>query len=155
MLRLLLPERPTLPRYYPLLQELTFIRPLRMLSPNAFANGITTSPVTHNSCPASWGEAIGSTVNATCAGIRYPSGTGPFRFVSRSGSWDPTSSSGADDRVTFAANANYWDGAPDMDFLHIVRYDTAADVKAALLADELDAVVGAGVLAPEAVAGFK
>ena len=34
--------------YYPLLQELTYIRPLRMLSPTAFAG---TDPVTENSCP--------------------------------------------------------------------------------------------------------
>ena len=35
--------------YYPMLQELTYIRPLRMLSPNGFVNGINTDPITHNS----------------------------------------------------------------------------------------------------------
>ena len=33
--------------YYPLLQELSYIRPLRMLSPLAFANGAATDPFTH------------------------------------------------------------------------------------------------------------
>ena len=45
--------------YYPLLQELTYIRPSRMMSPNSFQNGLATSPITHNSCPAKWG-------NVTC-----------------------------------------------------------------------------------------
>ena len=41
--------------YYPLLQELSYIRPLRMMSPAVFANGISSDPLTHNSCRASFG----------------------------------------------------------------------------------------------------
>ena len=51
--------------------------------------------------------------------------------------------SGIDDRVVFASNADYWDGAPDIEYLHLIRYDTAADVYEALTSGELDAVLGA------------
>ena len=87
--------------YYPLLQELTYIRPLRILSPNAFVDGIDTSPIYNNSCPTGWGTATctdggyvasDDCVSITCAGILYPSGTGPFKFVART-----TNSDGNDD----------------------------------------------------------
>lgn len=133
--------------YYPLLQELTYIRPMRILSPAAFAQGIFTSPETHNSCPASWGTVVGddgSEVN--CVGVQGASGTGPFVFVSRS-----TNVDGMDDLVVFKHNADYWGGVPDIEFVHVVLYETHADVKAALLAGELDAVIGAGVLEPSDV----
>lgn len=141
--------------YYPLLQELSYIRPTRMLSPDAFVNGITTSPITDNSCPTGWGTVTDSTGEfpgeLNCSGTLAVSGTGPFKFVSRVKSSDGSK----DDHAVFAANADYWDGVPDIDFLHIKRYDTAADVKAALVSGELDAVLGAGVLAPKDVAAFQ
>jgi len=40
--------------YYPLLQELSYIRPLRMLSPNMFVGGASSDPLTQNSCPTGW-----------------------------------------------------------------------------------------------------
>jgi len=56
-------------RYYPLLQELTYIRPLRMLSPDAFVGGAASDPYTQNSCPTGWGtvSAEGET-DVICAG---------------------------------------------------------------------------------------
>ena len=36
--------------FYPLLQELTYIRPLRFASPSAFAEGLDSDPDLHNSC---------------------------------------------------------------------------------------------------------
>ena len=42
-------------KFYPFLQELSFIRPLRFLSPNAFAEGADSDPYTANSCERGWG----------------------------------------------------------------------------------------------------
>ena len=147
--------------YYPLLQELTYIRPLRMLSPDAFVDGITTSPVANNSCPTGWGGATckdggwtgasAGCVNITCAGTTAISGTGPFKFVSRTVSDDDD---GYDDRVVFASFDDYWNGDSDVDYVHIVRYADSSAVETALLAGELDAVVGAGVLDPSTVQGL-
>ena len=42
-------------KFYPFLQELSFIRPLRFMSPNAFAEGADSDPYTANSCERGWG----------------------------------------------------------------------------------------------------
>ena len=138
--------------YYPLLQELTYIRPLRMLSPLAFANGITTSPITNNSCPDGWGRATcwdgaaDDCVTITCTGTLAISGTGPFEFNRRE-----TNSDGGDNLVVFKSFDDYWGGDADLDYVHIVRYANSSTVEAALLAGDLDAVIGAGVLDPSSV----
>ena len=129
--------------YYPLLQELTYIRPLRMLSPLGFMNGIETSPVTENSCLATWGTITDGTSTVTCVGTKSISGTGPFKYVSRT-----TNADGLDDEVVFARNDDYWDGAPNVETVTIVRYEDHADVKTALMNGDLDMVVGAGVMDP-------
>lgn len=51
--------------YYSLLQELTYIRPLRMLSPAKFVGGLSNDPLRQNSCPTGWGNITdyGVTVN--------------------------------------------------------------------------------------------
>ena len=144
--------------YYPLLQELTYIRPLRMLSPLAFVNGLTTSAITDNSCPTGWGSATctdgdwdgasDDCEDITCAGTIAISGTGPFQFISRTTRDDDDAE---DDLVIFKSFNDYWDGDSDLDFVHLVRYDDADAVLAALVAGELDAVIGAGVLDPDAV----
>ena len=138
--------------YYPLLQELTYIRPLRMLSPNAFVDGIDSSPTHNNSCPARWGsfDSVDGKSSVTCVGTLYPSGTGPFKYESGN-----LGHGTVQDRFVFAANADYWDGAPKIEFLHLVRHDSAAEVKAALLSGELDAVLGSGVLPPTDVKSFE
>lgn len=135
-------------KYYPFLQELTFIRPLRMLSPMAFMG--SRSPTESNSCPVNWGTVVSSTSgnNVTCAGIANISGTGPFMFSSRIVS-DDLSTEGADlidDQVVFVRNDKYWGGQPSIERLVVQRYDDAAAVKAAILDQSLDVVWGAGVL---------
>ena len=135
--------------YYPLLQELSYIRPLRMLSPTAFVGGAASDPVTQNSCPTGW-DADLSTI--TCAGTTAIAGTGPFMFESRTANAD---NADHDDLVVFAANTAYWGGAPDIEELRVVRYDSAADVEAALLDGSLDAVLGANVLEPATVRNLQ
>ena len=54
--------------HYPLLQELSFIRPLRMLSPTMFVAGYDSDPLTQNSCPTGWGSWSHDGVEITCAG---------------------------------------------------------------------------------------
>ena len=56
-------------KYYPLLQELSFIRPLRMLSPAMFVAGLDSDPIAQNSCPTAWGTVAADGVNITCAGV--------------------------------------------------------------------------------------
>ena len=91
-------------KYYPLLQELTYIRPLRMLSPAMFASGISTDPMTENSCHAGWGSITGNGETLTCAGVRGVSGTGPFKFVETLPNGD----------VRFDKHADYWRGEPQI-----------------------------------------
>ena len=140
--------------YYPLLQELSYIRPLRMLSPNAFVGGAASDPYTQNSCPTGWGTVAATADHAevTCAGTTAIAGTGPFMFESRTANAD---NADHDDLVVFAANTAYWGGAPDIEELRVVRYDSAADVEAALLDGSLDAVLGANVLEPATVRNLQ
>ena len=140
--------------YYPLLQELSYIRPLRMLSPNAFVGGAASDPYTQNSCPTGWGTVAATADHAevTCAGTTAIAGTGPFMFESRTANAD---NADHDDLVVFAANTDYWGGAPDIEELRVVRYDSAAAVYDALVAGELDAVLGAGVLEPARVSELQ
>ena len=81
-------------QFYPFLQELTFIRPIRFLSPNAFFEGPTSDPYTANSCERVWGTLESKTFPGTpkvvCVGIANISGTGPFAFASRG--WRPSMS---------------------------------------------------------------
>ena len=116
-----------------------------MLSPTAFVGGAASDPVTQNSCPTGW-DADLSTI--TCAGTTAIAGTGPWKFESRTASADSTDDDVQDDLVVFAANADYWGTTGDIEKLHVVKYADSAAVKAALEAGTLDAVVGAGVLAP-------
>ena len=124
-------------KYYPMLQELSFIRPLRMLSPNAFAG---LDPVTSNSCHVGW-EPEG----ITCAGITAISGTGPFKFVSRTQE-ELDAETTVDNEVVFAGNTEYWDGPPSIETLIVKRYEDSDAVKEALLDGSLDLVWGSGVL---------
>lgn len=124
-------------KYYPFLQDLSYIRPVRMLSPNAFnSSGL--------SCPP--GD---STDAFTCVGITNVSGTGPFQFVSRE------TSGGVDSEVIFQRNPNYWGGVPDIETLKIVKYDSADDVLAALKDESLDVVWGSGVLSGTQIADIQ
>jgi nickel transport system substrate-binding protein len=139
-------------KFYPFLQELTFIRPLRFLSPNAFANGNTSDPYTANSCEPGWGtleSELEGVPSVVCAGIANISGTGPFAFVSREQSVLTSADfkeNRVDDSVIFRANQEYWGGVPAIETLQVVRYDSADEIKQALLDQSLDVVWGDAVL---------
>jgi len=139
-------------KFYPFLQELSFIRPLRFMSPNAFAEGASSDPYTANSCERGWGTVTSENPgveDVVCAGIANIAGTGPFAFVSRaqsvitSADFDERQ---VDDEVIFQANANYWGGVPAIETLKIVRYNDANSIKNALLDGSLDLMWGDGVL---------
>ncbi|KAL7545637.1 hypothetical protein ACHAWF_008988 [Thalassiosira exigua] len=137
-------------KYFPFLQELSFIRPLRMLSPNSFINGIFTDPYTANSCHAGWGNVTGNEgmQDVACAGITDPIGTGPYSLESRT-PVQLDEETTADGEVVFKAFADYWGGAPDIETLKVVRYEDSDAVKAALEDGSLDLVWGSGVLSPD------
>ncbi|KAL9190656.1 hypothetical protein ACHAXT_000362 [Thalassiosira profunda] len=134
-------------KHGPYLQELSLIRPIRMISPAAFPNGFDSDPLTSNSCHLDWGVIEGTetleTVN--CVGPTAIYGTGPFKFVSKD-TEDLGDGDSRDNTVTFEAFENYWGGASAIKELQIVRYDTSDEVKADLLNGNLDVVWGAGVL---------
>merc|ERR1719316_1060449 len=91
--------------YSNLLQELTFIRPARMLAPAAFKSSAADSWMTHNSCPTGWGTITSDSVTITCVGTTEPIGTGPFKFVSRTAHADDAD---IDAEVVFHRHEDYW-----------------------------------------------
>ena len=126
--------------YYPFLQELSLIRPLRMLSPAAF---VSTDPLAGNSCHVGWGNVTSEDgVSVVCAGVRNISGTGPFMFHDRTSS----SNGEVDDNVVFFSNNKHWEGPPAIKRLEIVRYEDSEAIKNALASGALDIVWGAGVV---------
>ena len=130
-------------KYGPFLQELSYIRPLRMLSPASFVDA--EDPMGANSCHVGWGTIVHPDhANVTCAGILEVSGTGPFQLSGRTSIVSGQDT--LDNEVIFVRNTNYWDGVPDIEKLVIKRYETSEAVKEALLSGELDIVWGAGVL---------
>eukprot|EP00937_MAST-01D_sp_MAST-1D-sp2_P000251 g251.t1 len=136
-------------KYGPLLQELSYIRPLRMVSPAAFANGAASDALTHNSCREAFGTATGNGKTLTCKGIKAPIGTGPFKYSSRV-KLDPTKTGirDTDKEVTFVRHTAYWGGAPEIETLVIKYYADSASIKAALDAGTLDLMWGGGALSP-------
>jgi len=136
-------------RYYPFLQELTFIRPLRMLSPAAFAQGSASDPTSENSCPTAWGTPTLAGKTVRCAGIRNVSGTGPWMFKGT------TLQNGSLAEAVFVSNVGYWGSRGNVEVLRAVCFETAQQVKDALLSGGLDMVVGAGVLPPVDIAEFR
>ena len=151
-------EVTTKDRYYPFLQELTFIRPVRMLSPLKFTGGASSDPETQNSCAPGTEWGIPDTV--TCAGVTGIAGTGRWEFVSKEDNADVEAIQGSpvNDEVTFKLSTTHWDAAPadwDVEFLKVVRYADAAAVKAALIDGSLDAVIGGGVLEAADIMEFR
>ena len=136
-------------KYYPFLQELSFIRPLRMLSPNAFVG----TPLDGNSCPKGWGVITEGDVTVNCAGISDIYGTGPFALSDRT--TVEKDGEDVDTEVIFLRNNNYWGDLPDIETLRIVYYDSALKVKEALLDGTLDIVWGAGVLQAATISNFE
>jgi len=147
-------------KYYPLLQELSFIRPLRMMSPNMFVGGLESDPLTQNSCPVGWGNVTDSGITVICAGI-IGGGVNEGGTVSGTGRWKyvevETDDDGLVKEVHFTINDNHWD-APSGNHVTqmvVVSYPSHASVKAALLDGSLDAVLGAGVLTEVDVVELK
>mmetsp|Transcript_3228 Transcript_3228/g.4687 ORF Transcript_3228/g.4687 Transcript_3228/m.4687 type:complete len:467 (+) Transcript_3228:135-1535(+) len=139
-------------KYYPFLQELSFIRPLRMLSPASFSPA--GDHLSANSCPEGWETVTLGDISVTCAGINGTYGTGPFVFNSRSSI--EVDGETVDEEVIFDRNENYWGGVADIEQLRVVRYGSSEEVKNALLVDRsLDIVWGAGVMQANDIADLE
>lgn len=138
----------------PYVQELSLIRPVRMISPSAFPNN-GDDPLNNNACSLHWGEIEGNEVteSVTCNGQVGPYGTGPFMFVSRNTETIGTGEDAedVDNEVIFKANEDYWDGEVKVKELIIKRYQSEEDVKNALISQELDMVWGSGVLSDASI----
>lgn len=128
--------------YYPLLQELTYIRPLTFAAPSAFHKGIDSSPDEHNSCnPGGFGtkwEELEKEINFK--GLSKPIGTGPFKYVEKK------SNNGIDEEVTFAYHEDYWGTAPEIKEVKVKYYEKTSAVKADLISGKLDMALGIGPL---------
>ena len=127
-------------KYAPFLQELSFIRTLRMLSPAQFQDGLATDPFEANSCHVGWTDpeyydpipGVDGGPDVVCAGIKAPMGTGPLKLAS-----DIT---GDYNEVRFEAFAAHWDGPIDINSVTVKKYADSDAVKAALLDGSLDVV---------------
>lgn len=140
--------------FYPLLQELTYVRPLVFASANSFAEGVDSHPDQHNSCePGLFGsqyDYLEKTV--TCLGLKAPIGTGPFKFVDRQFlAGDETT----DAKVVFARNEDYWGTIPEIEFLEVQYFENNNQVEAALLSGKLDMALGVGPLSANQVQEMK
>ena len=132
--------------FYPLLQELTYVRPLVFASAAAFSEGLDSHPDKHNSCnPGDFGSKWDYLEqNITCMGLKAPIGTGPFKFVNRT--YLPGSNDEVDEMVIFASHTEYWGKVPEIEYLKIKYYESTDDVYRALEEGELDMVLGTGPL---------
>mmetsp|Transcript_77512 Transcript_77512/g.250795 ORF Transcript_77512/g.250795 Transcript_77512/m.250795 type:complete len:626 (-) Transcript_77512:457-2334(-) len=139
--------------YYPFMQELSLIRPLRILSPESFKVGPSSDPVTHNSCPTKWSPPVnpdGTDSNVQCVGVRSFAGTGPWKVGGTT-----TRSDGSISEIEFLKNTDWWGPRGNIEKIIVKNYNTSADVQQALLANTLDMVVGGGVLTPAQVKNFQ
>ena len=138
--------------FYPLLQELTYIRPLTMASPSSFANGLDTDPEKANSCKpgASKWKKIEAIEDFTCAGLNGSVGTGPFQYVSRE-----LNSDGTEKSVLFKRHDKYWGVKPEIEFVELQTFQDTSAVEAALLSEDLDMALGIGPLSAKQVQKLK
>lgn len=139
--------------FYPLLQELTYIRPLVFASATSFAQGLDSDPDLHNSCEAGMlGRNEHLEQNVTCLGLSAPIGTGPFKFVEREAHPDDDA---IDAAVTFARNDDYWGVVPDIEHIELRYYPDNDAVYDALLSGDLDMAMGIGPLTAVQVQDLK
>ena len=152
--------------YYPFLQELSFIRPLRMMSPNMFVGGLASDPLTQNSCHTGWGNITyfstitKSNLTVQCAGMvgggvsngGTVSGTGRWKYIQT-----VSDSSGGISEIHFTINSDHWDVSSSddsVDEIILKYYPTTDAVRDALTDGILDAVIGGGVLSEADIALF-
>ena len=80
-----------------------------------------------NSCtdttPGVWDRDSRIHVNVTCAGLKQPLGTGPFKLSRQ------TSSGGVDTEVVFTRHNDYWGSVPEIEELHLKFYANTDDVE--------------------------
>jgi len=148
--------------YYPFLQELSLIRPLRMLSPESFIDGPGTDITTRNSCPTKWNNDEGFlapppdfTPEVKCAGVRSAHGTGPWKF-DHTKYYNDDEAQGIQE-VHFVSNEDWWGNAwrGNIERMIIKHYADSDAIAAALLDNSLDVAVGDKVLRPEQVQKFE
>ena len=111
-------------------------------------NGLTTDPLTHNSCHKGWGNITGNGKTLSCAGTLGVAGTGAWSYLGTDGAGD----------AKFQRYADWWKSAPSstsIEFLTAKKFSTHSAVKAALVLGSLDMVVGSGVLLPADIAEFR
>jgi ABC-type transport system substrate-binding protein len=130
-------------KYYPLLQELTYIRPLTFAAASAFSRGLDSHPDLHNSCQSGdFGKKWAHLEDKiTCAGLK-PIGTGPFKVV------DVT-------KAIFARHDAHWNVVPEIEFLHLKEYANTDDVMSDLISGKLDMALGIGPLTATQVQRLK
>ena len=138
-------------KYYPLLQELTYIRPLTFAAASAFSEGLGSDPDLHNGCNtgdfgSKW-AFLEDTV--TCAGLK-PIGTGPFKLAKQE-----TNADGVDIEAVFAHHDHYWGALPEIEFLHLKYYEKTEDVMSDLLSGDLDMALGIGPLSAKQIQELK
>ena len=139
-------------KFYPFLQELTYTRPLTFAAASAFKEGLNSDPTLHNACtedsPGLW-SSDSKIKDVTCAGLKEPIGTGPFKLKTQ------TTADGVDSEVVFARHDDYWGSVPDIEELHLKFYDSTSDVERDLLDGTLDMALGLGPLSAEQIQKLK
>ncbi|KAL7484037.1 hypothetical protein ACHAW6_009683 [Cyclotella cf. meneghiniana] len=141
--------------FYPLLQELSYARPLVFASAAAFSEGLDSHPDTHNSCnPGDFGSKWDYLEqNVTCMGLSAPVGTGPFKFVNRT--YLAGSNEEVDETVIFAAHKDYWGKVPEIEYLVIKHFESTDEIYRALETGDLDMTLGTGPLTPTQVRNIQ
>merc|ERR1719343_1522356 len=92
----------------------------------------------------------GSKSNVRCRSVQCSAGTGPWKFVDKTLRSDDTV-----EQMRLAKNVDWWGTQGDITELVVKSYTTADNVKQALLKEQLDIAVGAGVLTPAQVKEFE
>jgi nickel transport system substrate-binding protein len=141
-------------KFYPLLQELTYIRPLTFASAAAFAKGVDSDPDLHNSCtPGGFGSKFADLErDVECVGLSGPYGTGPFKLVVDE---RKTNAENIDTTLIFQRHEMYWKKVPDLEFLHLKYYSTTEDIERDLISGDLDMALGIGPLKPAQIQNLK
>ena len=137
--------------YFNGLQELTYIRPIRFLSPAAM-------PPNGNTCAPGWGNVTAGNTTVVCRGILRPIGTGPLRFdylqtnrrvlTVDQVSVVPLGVGEQTVEVGFARYDGYWGTPAIMPKFAARVFPSSAAVAAALANGTLDLAYGSGTLAP-------